>query len=47
MNLSGQMLLVNVLVILTIWILDRAWGFHREQHQMNVKYEKIELIRRE
>jgi hypothetical protein len=42
-----KMLLVNVLVILTIWILDRAWGFHREQHQMNVKYEKIELIRRE
>jgi Domain of unknown function (DUF4956) len=42
-----KMLLVNVLVILTIWILDRAWGFHREQHQMNVKYEKIDLIRRE
>jgi hypothetical protein len=42
-----KMLLVNVLVILTIWILDRAWGFHREQHQMNVKYEKIDLIRKE
>jgi hypothetical protein len=42
-----KMLLVNVLVILTIWILDRAWGFHREQHQMNVKYEKIDLIKRE
>lgn len=42
-----KMLLVNVLVILTIGILDRAWGFHREQHQMNVKYEKIELIKKE
>ncbi len=42
-----RLLIINVLIILTIWFLDRAWGFNREQFQMNVKYEKIELITRE
>jgi hypothetical protein len=42
-----KMLFVDVLIILTIWVLDRAWGFHREQLQMNVKYEKIDLIRKD
>lgn len=42
-----RMLVVNVLVILTLVILDRAWGFRRNQLQMRVKYEKIELIRKD
>lgn len=40
----AQLLIVDLLVILTIWVLDREWGFNREQFQMSVKYEKIELI---
>ena len=43
----AQLLIVDLLVILTIWILDREWGFHREQFQMDVRYEKIELITEE
>ncbi|MBP1929970.1 hypothetical protein J2741_002566 [Methanolinea mesophila] len=42
-----RLLIVDVIIILTIWILDRAWGFNREHFQMNVKYEKIDLIKRE
>jgi len=42
-----EMLVANILVVLTIWILDKAWGFNREQHQMDVIYEKIDLIPRE
>ena len=47
---SGQydrLLIVDLLVILIIWFLDREWGFNREQFQMNVVYEKIDLIKRE
>lgn len=43
----NRMLVVNVLVILTLVVLDRAWGFRRGQLQMRVKYEKIELIRKD
>jgi len=39
-----EMLMVNLLVVLTVWILDKAWGFNREQLQMDVVYEKIDLI---
>lgn len=39
-----EMLLANIFVVLTIWALDRSWGFNREQHQMDVVYEKIDLI---
>lgn len=42
-----EMLIANILVILTILGLDRAWGFRREQHQMDVIYEKIDLIQHE
>jgi len=42
-----EMLIVNLLVVLTIWILDRAWGFNREQLQMDVVYEKIDLVPQE
>lgn len=43
----GKMLAVDMLVILTVWVLDREWGFHRQQHQMEIKYEKIELVKKE
>jgi hypothetical protein len=42
-----KLLMVDILIILILWILDREWGFNREQFQMNVKYEKIELIKKE
>lgn len=42
-----RLLIVDVIVVLIIWILDRAWGFNREHFQMKVKYEKIDLIKRE
>lgn len=47
---SGQldrMLIVDILVLVVMWFLDREWGFNREQSQMNVVYEKIDLIKRE
>ena len=47
---SGQLdriLIVDILVLAVIWFLDREWGFNREQSQMNVVYEKIDLIKRE
>jgi len=43
----GQLLGVDVLIILTLWFLDREWGFHRSQLQMDVVYEKIELMKKE
>jgi hypothetical protein len=43
----GKLLLVDLLIILVLWILDREWGFDRKLAQMNVVYEKIELIKRE
>jgi hypothetical protein len=42
-----RLLIVDFIVVLIIWILDRAWGFNREHFQMKVKYEKIDLIKRE
>ncbi len=42
-----KLLIVDILVIAVIWFLDREWGFNREQFQMNVMYEKIELVKRE
>jgi hypothetical protein len=42
-----KLLVVDILIILILWILNREWGFNREQFQMNVKYEKIELIKKE
>jgi hypothetical protein len=42
-----EMLIVNLLVVLTVWILDKAWGFNREQLQMDVVYEKIDLVPQE
>ncbi|OPY45634.1 MAG: hypothetical protein A4E42_00735 [Methanoregulaceae archaeon PtaU1.Bin222] len=47
---SGQfdrILIVDILVLAVMWFLDREWGFNREQSQMNVVYEKIDLIKRE
>lgn len=47
---SGQydrLVIVDLLVIMIIWFLDREWGFNRQQFQMNVVYEKIDLIKRE
>ncbi|MCE5297333.1 MAG: DUF4956 domain-containing protein [Methanoregulaceae archaeon] len=43
----GKLLIVDLMVIITLWILDREWGFHRSQSQMDVVYEKIELIKKE
>lgn len=43
----GQLLIVDTLIILTLWFLDREWGFHQSQLQMTVVYEKIELIKKE
>jgi hypothetical protein len=40
----GQLLVVDLLVVLTIWVLDRAWGFARDRSEMSIKYEKITLI---
>jgi len=40
-----KLLAADAIVIVTVWALDRAWGFNREQSQMSVKYEKIDLIR--
>ncbi len=42
-----KLLIVDILVIAVIWFLDREWGFNREQFQMNVMYEKIDLVKRE
>jgi hypothetical protein len=36
----GKMFVVDLLVVLTIWILDRSWGFNREQFQVNGKVTK-------
>lgn len=47
---SGQfdrILIVDLLVLAVMWFLDREWGFNREQSQMNVVYEKIDLIKSE
>jgi hypothetical protein len=43
----GQLLIVDILIIMTLWFLDKEWGFHRSQFQMDVVYEKIELIKKE
>jgi hypothetical protein len=43
----GQVLIVDILVVMTLWILDREWGFNRSQFQMDVIYEKIDLIKKE
>jgi len=40
-------LVVDLLVIGTLWVLDKEWGFNRSQLQMTVRYEKIDLIKRE
>ena len=40
-------LVVDLLVIGTLWILDKEWGFNRSQFQMTVRYEKIDLIKKE
>ncbi len=40
-------LVVDLLVIGTLWVLDKEWGFNRSQFQMTVRYEKIDLIKRE
>ena len=40
-------LVVDLLVIGTLWVLDKEWGFNRSQFQMTVLYEKIDLIKRE
>lgn len=42
-----KLLIADLLIILILWILDREWGFNQEQFQMNVKYEKIDLIKKE
>ncbi len=42
-----KMLIVDILVIAVMWFLDREWGFNREQFQMDVVYEKIDLIKKE
>ena len=42
-----KLLIVDLLVIAVIWFLDREWGFNREQFQMNVMYEKIDLVKRD
>ena len=42
-----KLLIVDILVIAVIWVLDREWGFNRQQFQMNVMYEKIDLVKRE
>jgi hypothetical protein len=42
----GKVMIVDLLVIMTQWILDRKWGFNRSQSQMTVVYEKIELIKK-
>lgn len=39
-----ELLVVDLLVIATVWALDRGWGFKREQFHMSVTYEKIDLI---
>jgi len=43
----GKVLIVDLLVIMTIWILDREWGFNRSQSQMDITYEKIDLVKKE
>jgi len=42
-----KLLIVDLLIVLVIWILDREWGFHRNQYQMNIVYEKIDLVKPE
>ena len=42
-----KMILVDLLVIIVLWILDREWGFCRDRFQMEIVYEKIELIGKE
>jgi hypothetical protein len=42
-----KLLIVDLLVVLILWILDREWGFYRNQSQMNIVYEKIDLIKKE
>lgn len=42
-----KLLVTDLLVVLVLWVLDREWGFNRQQFQMDITYEKIELIKRE
>lgn len=43
----ARMAIIDLLVIFVLWILDREWGFCRDQSQMEIVYEKIELIKKE
>jgi hypothetical protein len=42
-----KMVVVDLLVIIVLWILDREWGFSCERSQMEIVYEKIDLIKKE
>ena len=42
-----KLLIVDLLVVLILWILDREWGFYRNRSQMSIVYEKIDLIKKE
>jgi len=42
-----KLFIMDLLIVLVIWILDREWGFHRNQYQMNIVYEKIDLVKPE
>jgi hypothetical protein len=42
-----RMVVVDLLVVVVLWVLDREWGFCRDQSQMEIVYEKIELIKKE
>lgn len=42
-----RMVIVDLLVIFVLGVLDREWGFCRDQSQMEIVYEKIELIKKE
>lgn len=41
-----QLIAANVIILLTLWVLEKEWGFHYESSK-RIVYEKIELIQPE
>lgn len=41
----GHLVAVDALILLVMWALERAWGFEPGQYQMDIRYEKIDLVK--
>jgi hypothetical protein len=41
----GHLAAVDALILLVMWALERAWGYKPGQYQMEIRYEKIDLVK--